>query len=313
MTKIKDLREKDRMTLPLLVKSCVKGVTTKGSPYLNLQLQDNTGLIDGKLWDAGQTDMEQAKAGHVQEVSFEVLEYNHNLQLRVNYIRDLDQDTVDWSQYVMASAISQDELKAKYKGYVDSISNQNYKKLVQAMLDRCSARFFRYPAASRIHHNYMGGLAEHTLGMAALAEDVAGLYPNLDRDLLISGVLIHDMGKTAELGGLISSEYTEEGKLIGHISICHGWLMEEAVKLGLQDTEEAILLRHMVLSHHGKHEFGSPVLPEIPEAEALFLIDNMDARMNTLRQTLKNVKPGSWSQKVFALDNRQFYKPKKED
>lgn len=311
MTKIKDLREKDRMTLPLLIKSCVKGVTSKGSPYLNLQLQDNTGLIDGKLWDAGAKDLEETKAGHVEEVSFEVLEYNHSLQLRVNYIRDLDQDSVDLSQYVMSSALTQEDLKNRFNGYLNSLTNENYRKLVAAMLKRCEKRFFQYPAASRIHHNYMGGLAEHTLGMAALAEDVAGLYPNLDRDLLIAGVLVHDMGKTAELGGLISSEYTEEGKLIGHISIGHAWLLEEADRLGIADSEEAILLRHMVLAHHGKHEFGSPVLPEIPEAEALFLIDNMDARMNTLRQTLKNVRPGTWSQKVFALDNRQFYKPKK--
>ena len=312
MTKVREFREKDRLTQPLLIKSCVKGVTQKGAPYLNLALQDNTGIIDGKLWDAKPEDMQNAVAGHVAELSFEVLEYNNNLQLRVNRIRDLDQDAVYLSEYVMSSRMSREEQKQKINGYICSISNANLKTLVQGMYDKVGKKFYDYPAASRIHHNYLGGLAEHTLGMAALAEDVAGLYPFLNRDLLISGVLVHDLGKTAELGGVISSEYTEEGRLTGHISIGHGWLMEVAEQKGLEHTEEALLLRHMILSHHGKQEFGSPVLPEVPEAEALSLIDNMDARMNTLNQTLSTVKPGQWSQRLFALENRQFYRSKLE-
>jgi 3'-5' exoribonuclease len=219
---------------------------------------------------------------------------------------------VDLSEYVMSSRMSREEQKQKINGYICSISNANLKTLVQGMYDKVGKKFYDYPAASRIHHNYLGGLAEHTLGMAALADDVAGLYPFLNRDLLISGVLVHDLGKTAELGGVISSEYTEEGRLTGHISIGHGWLMEVAEQKGLEHTEEALLLRHMILSHHGKQEFGSPVLPEVPEAEALSLIDNMDARMNTLNQTLSTVKPGQWSQRLFALENRQFYRSKLE-
>ncbi len=178
------------------------------------------------------------------------------------------------------------------------------------MLDKVNEKFYKYPAASKIHHGYMGGLAEHTLGMAAVAEDIASLYPQLDRDLLIAGVLIHDLGKTAELGGLIQSEYSEEGKLTGHISIGHAWLVEVADEKGLADTEEALLLRHMVLSHHGKLEYGSPITPEIPEAEVLSLIDNLDARLNTLKNALAGIKPGQWTQRIFALENRQFYKPR---
>ncbi len=312
MTKIKELKEKDRVTLDLLVKSCTKGTTNKGASYLNLVLQDDTGNIDGKFWDAKADDLENVKAGRVQRVSFEVLEYNRNLQLRVFKVEDLDQTDIDYSQYVMTSGISQDEIKEKVQTLVVSIKNENIRILMEGMLEKVGKKFYQYPAASRIHHNYMGGLAEHSLGMAELAEKVCSLYPLLNRDLLIAGVLLHDMGKTAELGGLISAEYTEEGKLIGHISICQGWLMEVASSKGLENTEEAILLRHLILSHHGKMEFGSPVLPAIPEAEALFLIDNMDARMNTLRQQLDGVKPGMWTQKIFSLDNRQFYKTKLE-
>ncbi len=312
MTKIKDLKEKDRMTLNLLIKSNIKGVTQKGAPYLNLVLQDSSGVIDGKFWDVKPEEMAAAETGKVAAVSFEVLEYNHNLQLRVNRVTPVDQTAVDMSEYVMSSARSTRELQKMINGYVSSISSLKYRMLVQGMLDLTGKKFYEYPAASRIHHNYMGGLAEHTLGMAALAEQIISLYPQLNRDLLISGVLIHDMGKTAELGGLVSSDYTTEGKLTGHISICHGWLMEVAREKGLDQTEEAVLLRHMVLSHHGKYEFGSPVLPLLQEAEILNMIDNIDARMNTLRTAFETVKPGQWTSKMFALENRQFYKPKED-
>ena len=308
MTKIREFKEKQRYTMNLLVKNVVKGVTQKGAPYLSLVLQDNSGTIDGKLWDASAEDMEAAKPGHVEQLSFEVLDYNNALQLRVHSIQDLDQEPIDLSEYVMASPVAVSELKTRINGYISSITNPVLQKLVKGMYEKVGRTFFDYPAASRIHHNYLGGLAEHTLGMANLAEYIAGAYPFLNRDLLIAGVLIHDMGKTAELGGLVSNEYTLEGKLIGHISIGHGWLMETAESLGLAHETETMLLRHMILSHHGKHEFGSPVLPEIPEAEALYLIDNIDSRMVSLRSALETVKPGQWSQKMFAFDNRQFYK-----
>ena len=308
MTKIKEFREKDRYKMNLLVKNVVKGVTQKGAPYLNLVLQDNTGTIDGKFWDVSPQDMAAVKPGHVELIAFEVLDYNKTLQLRVNRVTDLDQDLIDLSEFVMSAPVEISELKARIGGYADSIANPVLSKLVKGMLAKTGKAFFDYPAAATIHHNYLGGLAEHTLSMADHAEQLAGQYPLLKRDLLIAGVLVHDLGKTAELGGLVSNEYKLEGKLTGHISICHGWLMEVADELGLADQEETLLLRHMILSHHGKYEFGSPVLPAIPEAEALHIIDYMDARMNTLKQALATVKPGQWTQRLFAMENRQFYK-----
>ncbi len=308
MTKVKEFREKERYTMNLLVKNVLKGVTQKGSPYLSLVLQDDSGTIDGKLWDASPADIAAAIPGHVEQLSFEVLDYNNALQLRINSIRDLDQNNIDLSEYVMASPVEISELKQKIAGYIRSIQNETLRRLVEKMYEKAGKTFFDYPAASRIHHNYLGGLAEHTLGMANLAEQVASQYAIIDRDLLIAGVLVHDMGKIAELGGLVSNEYTLEGKLTGHISIGHGWLVETAKELGLSDAKETLLLRHMILAHHGKHEFGSPVLPAIPEAEALYLIDNMDARMNSLKQAFSQVKPGNWTPKMFAFENRQFYK-----
>ena len=158
--------------------------------------------------------------------------------------------------------------------------------------------------------NRSGGLSDHSLSMATIANDLCKHYPQLNRDLLVSAALIHDVGKTAELSGPVTTEYTLAGKLEGHISIANAWLSEVAEKLGLENQEETLLMHHMILSHHGKLEFGSPVAPMLIEAEALYLIDNMDARLTSLKQALDGVKPGQWTSRMFQFENRQFYKPK---
>ena len=310
MTKIKDLKEKDRLVGRYLIKSCTKGTTSKVAPYLNLVLQDNSGSMDAKFWDVKPEDEKNADAGKVVDATIEVILYNHALQMRVNRITPVMIPEEEMKEYVQASEIDDQVMRKDVYAYAESIRNDKLRRLVLAMLARTQEKFFEYPAASRIHHGYMGGLAEHTLGMADTADAVCRQYPQLNRDLLIAGVLIHDMGKTAELGGLVSSEYSLEGRLTGHISICHGWLTEEADKLGLGDSEEALCLRHMVLSHHGKLEYGSPVPPMLMEAEVLNLIDNLDARMNTLKQAFDTLEKGQWTTRLFALENRQFYKPK---
>ena len=310
MTKIKEMNAGQRFTLPLLIKDVKNGTTQKGAPYLTLTVQDNSGTIDGKFWDVKEEDKQQIRIGEVCLVTFEVLDYNHNLQLRINHVESMDQSQVPMEEYVIASGISESDRKEELKKLVNSIQNENYKKLVLGMLKKVGEKYMTYPAASRIHHNWLGGLSEHSLSMAEMAEVIVQHYPQLDRDLLLSGALIHDVGKTAEMSGPVTTEYTLEGKLEGHISIANGWLSEVAEAEGLTDSEEAILLHHMILSHHGHQEFGSPVVPMVQEAEVLFLIDNLDARMNILKQALSSTEPGAFTQKIFALDNRAFYKPK---
>lgn len=310
MTKIKEMQQGNHLTMPLLVKDVKNGTTSKGAPYLSITVQDNSGTIDGKFWDVKDEDKNTILAGKVVLFTFEVLDYNHNLQLRINHSEALDQDAVDMSEFVIASSVSETERKEELKRLVYSIQNENERKLVLGMLKIVGEKYMTYPAASRIHHNWLGGLSEHSLSMAQMAEVICQHYPQLDHDLLIAGALIHDVGKTAEMSGPVTTEYTLEGKLEGHISIANGWLTEVAEKEGLSDSEEAILLHHMILSHHGHQEFGSPVVPMVQEAEVLFMIDNLDARMNILKQALDTVEPGSFTQKLFAMDNRVFYKPK---
>ena len=183
-------------------------------------------------------------------------------------------------------------------------------KIVSEILNDHKDAFYEYPAATRNHHDFYSGLATHVLGMLKLAQQLCQLYPMLDQDLLYSGVLLHDIGKTVELSGAIASEYTVEGKLIGHISIMQAEIMAKAKELHLDDSEEVMLLRHMVLSHHGVYEYGSPVLPMIPEAEMLYMIDNIDARMNTIQKAFEPVSEGEFTPRIFALENRSFYKSK---
>jgi|LAHS01.1.fsa_nt_gb 3'-5' exoribonuclease len=310
MTKISEMLEGQRATAPLLIKEIKNGTTSKGAPYLTLTLQDNSGTIDGKFWDIKEEDKQQIHQGEVCLLTFEVLDYNHNLQLRINHAEAMDQSQVPMEEYVIASGISENDRKNELKTFVNSIQNENYKKLVLGMLKKVGEKYMTYPAASRIHHNWLGGLSEHSLSMAQMAEEICKHYPQLDHDLLISGALIHDVGKTAEMSGPVTTEYTLEGKLEGHISIANGWLTEVADETNLADSEEAVLLHHMILSHHGHQEFGSPVVPLVQEAEVLFLIDNLDARMNILKQAYSSTAPGTFTQKIFALDNRAFYKPK---
>ena len=166
-----------------------------------------------------------------------------------------------------------------------------------------------YPAASKNHHEYVSGLAYHTYGMLKVAESFCTLYPTLNKDLLYSGITLHDLGKTIELSGPVVPEYTLEGKLLGHISISNAMIKETANKLHIEG-EEVTLLQHMILAHHGKNEYGSPVLPQIKEAEILYLIDNIDARMAMMDKALETVEYGKFTKRVFSLENRALYKPK---
>ncbi len=310
MVKINEFEEHMKLQQPLLVKDVKNGTTSKGSPYLSLTLQDKTGTIDGKFWDVKENEQALIQAGKILKFSFEVLLYKDKLQLRMNHVEEISEDEYNLEDFVISSDHSEVERRSLTQSLIDSIQNDVYRKLVIGMLSYVGDKFFTFPAASKIHHGWKGGLSDHSLSMATLADELCKHYPQLDRDLLVSAALIHDVGKTAELSGPVTTEYTLEGKLEGHISLANAWLSEVSEKLGVQDREETVLMHHMILSHHGKMEYGSPVAPMIIEAEALYLIDNMDARLTSLKMALDAIKPGTWTSRMFQFENRQFYKHK---
>lgn len=310
MVKINEFEEHMKLQQPLLVKDVKNGTTSKGSPYLSLILQDNTGTIDGKYWDVKENEQALVQAGKILKFNFEVLLYKDKLQLRMNHVEEISEDEYNLEDFVISSDHSEVERRSLTQSLIDSIQNDVYRKLVIGMLSYVGDKFFTFPAASKIHHGWKGGLSDHSLSMATLADELCKHYPQLDRDLLVSAALIHDVGKTAELSGPVTTEYTLEGKLEGHISLANAWLSEVSEKLGVQEREETVLMHHMILSHHGKMEYGSPVAPMIIEAEALYLIDNMDARLTSLKMALDAIKQGTWTSRMFQFENRQFYKHK---
>lgn len=310
---IKDLQPgQDSVSFFALVNRVVAGKTngTNRSTYLNLNLQDQTDEINAKLWNATDEQVEEIVEGAVVEVVGDVIKYNTDRQLKINQITFISTEESEQIKFLRQAPVSGEKLMIKIKEYIASISNEKIRKIVDALIIDCYDKFEVYPAASKNHHEFVSGLAYHTYSMLRLAKGLTQLYPQLNKDLLFSGVILHDLGKTVELTGPTVPQYSTEGKLLGHISIASSLIALKAKELNIEG-EEVMLLQHLVLSHHGKNEFGSPVLPMIREAELLTLIDNIDARMMMIDKALEGVSPGEFSSRIFPLENRVFYKPKK--
>lgn len=308
--KVCDFQDGDKLSVKLLISQVNKGVTNKGAPYLSLVLQDKSGVIDAKYWNVSEAQLDLYKPGMVALFHFDVLSHQKQLQVRVQSIDILDRKEEDLAEYVRSSSIPKAQLQSEIYDIVEGMQNTTYQSITKHILKECEKDFFAYPAASRIHHDFVGGLATHVLGMLHVAQSLCALYPLLDKDLLLSGIILHDIGKLTELSGPVITEYTLEGKLLGHISIMQAKVSEVANQLNIHD-ENVTMLRHMILAHHGEYEFGSPVLPQIPEAEMLHYIDNIDARMNIMDKAFAQTQDGEFTPKIFALENRMFYKQKK--
>lgn len=302
--------EGEKIQTSLLITQMNRGITNSGAPYLSFVLQDQSGSIDAKLWDAKDDLLNGVEAGKVVLVSAEVLKYRNALQLRIYNLTKLEDNQFDPSDYVMATDLSLEFMQKRIHETLLSMQDVVYRDVCTSIIEDLQEKLYSYPAAAKNHHDFVGGLATHMISMLDLGEAFCTLYPMLNRDLLLAGILLHDLGKIDELSGPILTEYTVEGKLVGHISIMQSKVAEKAKALGYQDSEQVTLMRHMILSHHGEYEFGSPVLPMVMEAEMLTFIDNVDARMNMFAKALESVKPGEWTPRIFPLENRSFYKPK---
>ena len=308
--KIIDFNEGEHISTNLLVTSLTKGTTNSGAPYLTLVLQDNTKTIDAKMWDVKPEIEKQLEVGKVFNFDFEVIKYRNVLQLKIIKVLPIIQAEIKKEDFIFQSPLSKDELRNEVQNAINRIQNRTIAKIVVAVLNEYESEFYEYPAASKIHHSFMGGLATHVSGMLKLANSLTDIYPSVNRDYLTAGVILHDLGKIEELSSPIVTEYTKAGRLLGHISILSAKLYEVGKNLKVENDEEFLILRHMVLSHHGQLEFGSPVRPMTLEAELLFLIDNIDARINTIDKALETVNEGEFTAKLFALENRSFYKHK---
>ena len=309
MKLIKDLLEGDRLLLQALVGNVSNGVNKSGSPYLNVELRDNSGTLTSKKWEVADSDKDIFVIGNIVEVMVEVIKYNDSLQGKIINARLLDLDSIDVTRFVKAPPVKKEELVNRFNKLLNSIKDKDCKALLDYFLKKYGDKFYDAPAASSVHHEFSSGLLMHSVSLAEHADYFANYYVDLNRDLLITGALLHDFGKLIELEGPAVYHYTTEGRLLGHISIMCGELRIAAKELGIT-SEVPLLLEHMVLSHHGQLEFGSPIMPLTKEALLLSMIDNLDSKMLVVEKAYEGVAPGEFTQKIYPLDNRSFYKAK---
>ena len=287
---IETLREGDIVREIYLCKGKRSAETRNGKPYDNLILQDKTGTLDGKVWDPNSGGIADYDEMDFIEVFGEVVSYNNNLQLNIKQIRKCYEDEYNVADYMPATEKSVDGMYGELVAFINKVQNQYLRKALEYYFvdnETFVKTFCGHTAAKSVHHSFAGGLLEHTLSIARLCEYLAGAYPILNQDLLISAALFHDIGKTKELSVLPENDYTDDGQLLGHI-VMGVEMISEAVR-SIEGFPPALAsqLKHCVIAHHGELEFGSPKKPAIAEAVALHYADATDAKLQTLTEVFK--------------------------
>ncbi len=290
----------------LLVKSAEQRAASNGTKYLDMTLADKSGEINAKLWDGSH---EVPPAGSVVRVRGLLHEYNGRLQLRVERMRlSNEADNVPLDALVPCAPEAPETMLAEVMRAVDAIQREDLRALVRRLLADAGDTLLYFPAAAKLHHAERSGLLHHVTGMLRMAGHFADEYPTLDRDLLIAGVIVHDLAKIGELNaselGMVS-DYSADGLLIGHLVRGVSRIDQAGRELGC-DPEILMLLEHMVLSHHGLPEYGSPRPPMIPEAEVLNHLDMLDARIFEMNAALSRVRPGGFSERLWSLDRKLY-------
>jgi len=297
-----------------LVLSKQQRTTRTAKPYLSLILGDNSGQIEARVWDLADTRIaSDFGKGDVVKVRAVVSKFEGVLQLKIERLRKMASTEFDRTDLLPATTYNVDELWQKLELAVASFIDPDLQRLVTAVLADRAVReaFIEAPAAKQLHHAWLGGLLEHVVSLIGLADRVVPHYPMLMRDLVLTGVILHDIGKIRELAWATGFEYTLEGTLLGHIQIGASLVEQTMDSLPGFPPRLKTLVLHMILSHHGKLEFGSPKLPMIPEALMLNFLDDMDAKMQTLasefqKATRQGKSPEEMTDRIWALDQRSM-------
>lgn len=295
----------------LLIKSVAERKTRMGKTFLSVTFQDVSGEMVGNIWDVSASEIEKYIPGRVVHLTAKREEYNGQPQLQINKIRlATDTEPNDPELYVKSAPLNRAEMIEKLNEVIAEITDPKMNKIVRYLLNKYSKDFFHAPAAKTNHHAFNGGLAYHTISMLELAKTIVGYYPNINPSLLYSGLVLHDLGKVMELSGPTATEYTLQGQLIGHIVLVDQEIVLACEELKIdKESEEVIMLRHVILAHHGLLEYGSPVRPQVKEAEIIHYLDQIDAKINMMEDELSKTEPGDFTPRIWALENRTFYKP----
>lgn len=290
-----------------LVKDIKEFTLQSGTKLLNITLQDNSGTIEAKTFNYNHRYLEVIKPGVVIDMYGRVKENKGKAFIDIDSYTLPNEGEYELDNLIPVSPISFDVLKEDLKKYLDSIKDEDLHAITKKLIVDNYKKYLDYPAASKNHHDFMHGLLHHSLSMCHLIDGILLNYKDLNRDLLISGALLHDLGKVVELSGVIATKYTVEGSLLGHLVIGVEMIDSASKELNIVN-EKVLLLKHLIASHHGKQEFGALVLPQTKEAIILSMVDDMDAKMMSIDKAFETTEKGSFSERIFPLDNRAFYK-----
>ncbi len=300
----------------LLVKSADKKTSSKGDTYLDMMLSDKSGEINAKLWSYLPAVHGEYETGDIVKIRGTVSQYNGNPQLRIEKIRRaFPEDGVDPADFVQSSEYSGEQMWKELYNKASSFKDGDLCAIVTYLLEKHKNELVFWPAAFRLHHAIRGGLLMHTLSIVRFCEAASQIYPFVDRELLISGAILHDIAKLTEFeisSSGLATGYTVKGNLIGHLAEGAIMIKQAADKLGIE-SDAVMLLQHMVLSHHGEPDFGAAVRPMFIEAEILSEIDMMDARIYEMKEATADTAKGEFSGRMWSMDNRKLYNHGRDD
>ena len=288
---INTFKEGDRVKGIYFCKKRLPVTTKSGKTFEILTLQDKTGTIEAKIWNPTNPNFTEFKPLDYVYVTGDITIFQDELQFNLQRAQKAPEGSFEPSDFLPSSEFSIEEMFSQLNSYINSVKNQYLSKILKAFFvenKEFIKTFKNHSAAKTIHHSFIGGLLEHTLGVTKLADNFATNYPFLNRDLLITSAILHDIGKTKELSPLPENDYTEEGNFLGHIVIGTDMVSLEISKIENFPKDLELQLKHCILSHHGELEHGSPKKPALAEAIALNFADNMDAKMNIVKGILKN-------------------------
>lgn len=281
-----------------------------GSKFLILELSDRSGVILGKIWDSVDEFYPETNPGNFAKIQGDVTEYNGETQITIASINRVSEQDVTAKDFIASSRFDIETMYAELKDYINAITDADYRKLLNNLFAHSdiSQKFKMAPASTGVHHAYLGGLLEHTLFMLRLSKSIPQVYPEIDYSLLVTGIILHDIGKIKEYSFEKAISHTDEGYLIGHIVVGYEIVKNEIDKIADFPEDKKQLLLHIILSHHGLREFGSPTTPKFAEAYLVHTLDNLDARMMMYREVTEKAQGEKWSDYHQFLETKVFIK-----
>jgi 3'-5' exoribonuclease len=315
-TFVKDIKDRDQLKEVFLVKEKITAMAKNGKPYLTIRLMDKSGEVDAKVWDNVDDVAGRFEKNDFLEISAKASVYLGKMQLVISELRKMPEEDVELADFLPETERDITEMEGELAALLATVKSSWLSSLLDSFFaDPDVMGLYRVaPAAKGMHHVYLGGLLEHSLAVASLVDAIVPLYKGLNRDLLVAGALLHDVGKVREMKFSRSFDYSDEGKLIGHISIGVEMIHERVCKIPGFPPELAMQLKHLILSHHGQYEYGSPKRPKTLEATVLNYLDDLDSKINGIRTHInkEGEMQGNWTA-YHRLYDRYFYVERTEE